>query len=105
MCGRGVSFFLLCYSDHRNLHVLTHSFPTRRSSDLQTARAMSGGSQGQQLTARQLKDAADSRARDRVAVRIREGKQSLNNGQQGQQGQQQQRSEEHTSELQQLMRI
>src|SRR3546814_9259031 len=23
------------YGDHRNLHVLTHSFPTRRSSDLQ----------------------------------------------------------------------
>src|SRR3546814_13707383 len=23
-----------CYGDHRDLHVLTHSFPTRRSSDL-----------------------------------------------------------------------
>ncbi len=51
----------------------------------QTARGMSGGSQGQQRAARQLKDAADSLARDRVADRIREGKQSLNNGQQGQQ--------------------
>ena len=57
----------------------------------QTARAMAGGSQGQQRAARQLKDAADSLARDRVADRIREGKQSLNNGQQGQpQGNQQQ---------------
>src|SRR3546814_2245018 len=27
-------FFFLCYDDHRYLHVLTHSFPTRRSSDL-----------------------------------------------------------------------
>src|SRR3546814_17556775 len=26
--------FLLCYGYHRDLHVLTHSFPTRRSSDL-----------------------------------------------------------------------
>src|SRR3546814_14321210 len=27
-------FFLYCSGDHRELHVLTHSFPTRRSSDL-----------------------------------------------------------------------
>src|SRR3546814_19734857 len=26
--------FFVCYGDHRDLHVLTHSFPTRRSSDL-----------------------------------------------------------------------
>ncbi|HEX7772986.1 MAG TPA: DUF4175 family protein [Pyrinomonadaceae bacterium] len=48
----------------------------------QSARSMSGGSQGQQRAARQLKEAADSLARDRVADRIREGKQSLNSGQQ-----------------------
>src|SRR3546814_13554488 len=30
-------FFFLCYGDHRDLHVLTHSFPTRRSSDLSTS--------------------------------------------------------------------
>jgi hypothetical protein len=55
----------------------------------QSARAMAGGSQGQQRAARQLKEAADSLARDRVADRIREGKQGLNNGQQqGQPGQQ-----------------
>src|SRR6201991_3900821 len=53
----------------------------------QSARAMAGGSQGQQRAARQLKDAADSLARDRVADRIREGKQSLSSGQQGQQQQ------------------
>src|SRR3546814_21123992 len=27
-------FCFYCYGDHRYLHVLTHSFPTRRSSDL-----------------------------------------------------------------------
>src|SRR5262249_51350273 len=61
----------------------------------QSARAMSGGSQGQQRAARQLKEAADSLARDRVADRIREGKQALNNGQQGQQqGQQAQQAQQ-----------
>src|SRR3546814_3712749 len=29
-----VLFFFYCYGHHRDLHVLTHSFPTRRSSDL-----------------------------------------------------------------------
>src|SRR3546814_1577516 len=29
-----VVFFFKGYGDHRDLHVLTHSFPTRRSSDL-----------------------------------------------------------------------
>src|SRR3546814_15953881 len=29
-----VSIFFEGYGDHRDLHVLTHSFPTRRSSDL-----------------------------------------------------------------------
>src|SRR3546814_3418522 len=27
-------YFSLCYGSHRHLHVLTHSFPSRRSSDL-----------------------------------------------------------------------
>jgi hypothetical protein len=49
----------------------------------QSARAMGQGNQGQQRTARQLRDAADSLARDRVADRIRDSKQSLNGGQQG----------------------
>src|SRR3546814_17539230 len=30
-----VYFFFLLSADHRDLHVLTHSFPTRRSSDLE----------------------------------------------------------------------
>jgi hypothetical protein len=49
----------------------------------QSARAMGSG-QGHQRAARQLKDAAESLARDRVADRIREGKQALNGG--GKQG-------------------
>src|SRR3546814_14214972 len=32
-------FFFQCYRDHRDLHVLTHSFPTRRSSDLKIRRS------------------------------------------------------------------
>src|SRR3546814_15134559 len=27
-------FFVDCYFDHRDLHILTHAFPTRRSADL-----------------------------------------------------------------------
>src|SRR3546814_14482420 len=34
MCGLTLWFFFERYSDHRELHVLAHSFPTRRSSDL-----------------------------------------------------------------------
>src|SRR5204863_3471834 len=41
----------------------------------QTARAMGGG---QQRTSRQLSDAAQGMARDRIADRIREGKEALN---------------------------
>jgi hypothetical protein len=52
----------------------------------QAARAMGAGQgQGQQRAARQLKDAADALARDRVAERIREGKQALSGNQQGSQ--------------------
>src|SRR3546814_1987702 len=32
-----MTFFFSCYGDNRDLHVLTHSFPTRRSSDLRIA--------------------------------------------------------------------
>src|SRR3546814_12912891 len=33
-------FFCYLNGDHRDLHVLTHSFPTRRSSDLTSLRAV-----------------------------------------------------------------
>src|SRR3546814_15185190 len=32
-----ISFFFQLYVDHRDLHVLTHAFPTRRSSDLRSS--------------------------------------------------------------------
>ncbi|HEY6248219.1 MAG TPA: DUF4175 family protein [Pyrinomonadaceae bacterium] len=48
----------------------------------QSARSMGNG-QGQQRAARQLKEAADALARDRIADRIREGKQNLNGQQAG----------------------
>src|SRR5213082_3608039 len=35
-----VSFFFQCYGDHRALHCVRHSFPTRRSSDLRRTRGM-----------------------------------------------------------------
>src|SRR3546814_11678591 len=39
MCD-GIVFFVVFdgYGDHRDLHVLTHSFPTRRASDLWSKR-------------------------------------------------------------------
>src|SRR3546814_947362 len=36
-------FFFSCIGAHRDLHVLTHSFPTRRSSDLQGGLAAGDG--------------------------------------------------------------
>src|SRR3546814_10502520 len=38
-----IVFFFLGYGDHRDLHVLTHSFPTRRSSDLKAANLRADG--------------------------------------------------------------
>src|SRR3546814_2991044 len=70
-------FFFYSYGDHRDLHVLPHSFPTRRSSDL-----------------RQASGAAMAHPHPRLPDGVRpEGLDHLR------------RSEEHTSELQSLMRI
>src|SRR3546814_4458663 len=90
---------LSCNGDHRDLHVLTHSFPTRRSSD---------------LAARAKADAYAAAANLRVTRVL-----AISDGGQG--GYMPQmadmeariaapptvvpRSEEHTSELQSLMRI
>src|SRR3546814_1939491 len=78
----GVNFFFLCYGDHLDLHVMTLSFPTRRSSDLP----------GRRNAGRRADRAGDGRRHqgdrpDTRCVRILD------------------RSEEHTSELQSLMRI
>src|SRR3546814_12545654 len=75
-------FFVYCSVDHRDLHVLTHSFPTRRSSDLLPCCA-----------AARLR----RRASDKECGRGPRPSPSSATGRC--------RSEEHTSELQSLMRI
>src|SRR3546814_8387928 len=85
---------------HRDLHVLTHSVPTRRSSDLSLPLPLSGDRgvdlprllQPQQQRVRRLPDAAVRRVRLYAALlQFFAGAAA--------------RSEEHTSELQTLMRI
>src|SRR3546814_9329137 len=76
------------FGDHRDLHVLTHSFPTRRSADL-----------FQQMRA--------SRRRVILLATLREMEATLTDAAIAMFGalMVQHRSEEHTSELQSLMRI
>src|SRR3546814_4987168 len=87
-------FFFSVFGDHRALHVLTHSFPTRRSSDL------AAGRRWRHLLHRQLCRRVCGRCRVRqIAVEIRSADVEGASSQDGL------RSEEHTSELQSLMRI
>src|SRR3546814_4842428 len=91
-------FFFIGSGDHRDLHVLTHSFPTRRSSDL--------GAFGSRRTHAARFDRRDKKARlGPILGRMRE--RSCNRSGCKEKGQQEEdyRSEEHTSELQSLMRI
>src|SRR3546814_11506435 len=98
-------FFFLLYVDHLDLHVLTHSFPTRRSSDLSSSHESRKPPVLRWWPHRTREGSAACRARclkDRaIHVGIRCGswictRQSLLGFP---------RSEEHTSELQSLMRI
>src|SRR3546814_6398284 len=86
-----VLFFCYLYCDHRDLHVRTHSFPTRRSSDLiwRTASSLRSATSGRTATEETTSAARASFGRlSKLCARwCRE------------------RSEEHTSELQSLMRI
>src|SRR3546814_4302849 len=75
------TFFYYCYGDHRDLHVLTRSFPTRRSSDLHpssTPSRIAWFARMKRITRPAVFGASPICSR---------------------------RSEEHTSELQSLMRI
>src|SRR3546814_10509365 len=93
-------FFFSLYGDPRDLHLLTHSFPTRRSSDLdvilgilvEIALPERVGVEA----VKQLGDLVDSKLDDifRNVCCHRDPSLSRND-----------RSEEHTSELQSLMRI
>src|SRR3546814_2394656 len=78
--------FFKRYGDHRDLHVLTHSFPTRRSSDLWASTWKANSWVGTNWR-RDVSRPTSSRP-VRVGTREPSG-----------------RSEEHTSELQSLMRI
>src|SRR3546814_10536166 len=97
-------FFFYCAGDPRDLHVLTHSFPTRRSSDRRLGGA---GGRGNDV----LQDAAAA-----APVLVARAVHGLLRGGRGVHGGHQAaldaplvvehlRSEEHTSELQSLMRI
>src|SRR3546814_1316558 len=82
------------YGDHRYLHVLTHSFPTRRSSDLRPRRRQRQLAVAAERGALTL-DPADCRAHA-LGFSWRTCARTLLRHV---------RSEEHTSELQSLMRI
>src|SRR3546814_8671045 len=97
--------FFEWYGDNRNLHVLTNAFPTRRSSDLWS---LLGNGRRQGVEQAGLLDM-------RAVHPVRNGPQGQRAGGIGAQEPQrllridrhlaQPRSEEHTSELQSLMRI
>src|SRR3546814_9790820 len=83
-------FFFYGYGDHRDLHVLTHSVPTRRSSDLVNGDSLA-------YTEPRVLVTPLFRTPDAEPVEWRKDiKFDLGQGM---------RSEEHTSELQSLMRI
>src|SRR3546814_5121448 len=83
-----VYFFFECDGEHRDLPVLTHSFPTRRSSDL--GRARSGGIM---------------RGRKKPGTPAMATQAALHSSTSSRRRSPRHRSEEHTPELQSLMRI
>src|SRR3546814_17677820 len=87
MCVCLLYFFFSCYGDHRDLHVLTHSFPTRRSSDLFAD--PTEACRNTHLVTTDVWTSMDFEAENE------ERRKAFTNW----------RSEEHTSELQSLMRI
>src|SRR3546814_13528275 len=92
-----VLFFFELNGDHRDLHVLKHSFPTRRSSDLvdherQAAGFFDGRGGNHEVVSSLSVDDAHVVAHPSRASRPSPARESR-------------RSEEHTSELQSLMRI
>src|SRR3546814_5429240 len=91
------SYFLYCYGYTQDLHVRTLSFPTRRSSDLTRADLETVV---RAKAAIQLGEDVGDAAQIKVAQHIARQRFDIAAGQQSRD-----RSEEHTSELQSLMRI
>src|SRR3546814_12963729 len=89
-------FFCEGVCDHRELHVLTHSLPTRRSADLITGARLSVARDiaSRRVVDDVLAETHRNPARNEVAPDATMGASHLAD-----------RSEEHTSELQSLMRI
>src|SRR3546814_6675088 len=88
-------FFCEGACDHRDLHVLTHSFPTLRSSDLPCARDQWGS---KCLRANRCGSCAITQSGSMRALTSPHTRWVSSNTADS-------RSEEHTSELQSLMRI
>src|SRR3546814_4369839 len=95
-------FVSLCDGEHRDLHVVTHSFPTRRSSDLAFIRALGQAAQapgrvyftgGASAVVWTRFSAPSRRSKNRSSSMSNSPRPMIS------------RSEEHTSELQSLMRI
>src|SRR3546814_3186903 len=95
MCA--LCFFFSWYGDHRYLHVLTHSFPTRRSSDL--------ADDHEQLLVGARRGAGFEPIAGAVDHRCAAGGASQGGRAAADAARSAPRSEEHTSELQSLMRI
>src|SRR3546814_4880721 len=87
--------------DHRNLTVLTHSFPKRRSSDLAriTGSGTTGGSTGATRSSSSSSAGSGATSARATATAPSTGRNSTASKMNGPT-----RSEEHTSELQSLMR-
>src|SRR3546814_2886924 len=104
-------FYRCC--DHRELHVLTHSFPTRRSSDLLTFVVVGAGPTGVEMAGALAELARFALSKDfrridpRLArvVLVEAGPRVLPPFPEDLGAKAARRSEEHTSALQSLMRI
>src|SRR3546814_2834481 len=104
-----VVFFFEWYGDHRYLHVLTHAFPTRRSSDLSRIQVELRQHARLRLRAYLGHSGCDPREQWRAVQRKRgQGRAFHRTGAAAPHPPAlppEHRSEEHTSELQSLMRI
>src|SRR3546814_10850037 len=104
-------FFFYLYGDHRYLHVLTHSFPTRRSSDLlglaieEILHLQRGGLRADARIDDRARQAVEFAEILDVLARCQPLVDPARVWQHAQRAARGDRSEEHTSELQSLMRI